>query len=121
MIEERKQLWLAALEGGEYRQERGRLRRNNAFCCLGVACDVYVKHAENPALTWDPYDNMSTDKGFPHSQGSVLPDEVAEWFGLDEDNPCGDFREVGRKESLASLNDDGLTFKQIAQVIREKL
>lgn len=33
--------WLGALRSGEYEQGRGLLRESEeAFCCLGVACDV---------------------------------------------------------------------------------
>lgn len=32
--------WLKALRSGNYKQRQGRLRWRDAFCCLGVACDV---------------------------------------------------------------------------------
>jgi hypothetical protein len=35
--------WVAALRSGEYKQTRGKLRRTDSFCCLGVLCDVYRK------------------------------------------------------------------------------
>ncbi len=42
-----KKLWVAALRSGKYQQITGQLRKENGFCCLGVACDVF-----NPSL-WD--------------------------------------------------------------------
>lgn len=32
--------WIQALRSGGYQQGRLRLRRGDAFCCLGVLCDV---------------------------------------------------------------------------------
>jgi hypothetical protein len=42
-VREYRNLLLEALESGEYKQGKDRLRTlsNNTFCCLGVACDVY--------------------------------------------------------------------------------
>ena len=39
-LTEAQEEWLVALESGEYKQGRGRLRDDNGFCCLGVACDL---------------------------------------------------------------------------------
>lgn len=36
-----KQKWIKALRSGEYQQTKGRLKRDDGFCCLGVLCDVY--------------------------------------------------------------------------------
>lgn len=32
--------WIAALRSGKYKQGKSRLKRGDAFCCLGVACDI---------------------------------------------------------------------------------
>lgn len=32
--------WLAALRSGEYKQGKDYLRKNDSFCCLGVACNL---------------------------------------------------------------------------------
>lgn len=32
--------WIAALRSGKYKQGRGRLRDGDAYCCLGVLCDI---------------------------------------------------------------------------------
>lgn len=37
-----KKKWVAALRSGEYQQARKLLRsKDDKFCCLGVACDVF--------------------------------------------------------------------------------
>lgn len=35
--------WCVALRSGEYAQGNNALQDNNGFCCLGVACDVFIK------------------------------------------------------------------------------
>ena len=42
--------WVEALRSGKYQQAKGSLRRGDAMCCLGVACDLYAKHEE---LQWE--------------------------------------------------------------------
>ena len=32
--------WTTALRSGKYRQAQNRLRKDDAFCCLGVLCDI---------------------------------------------------------------------------------
>lgn len=32
--------WIAALRSGAYKQGKGRLRRGDSYCCLGVLCEV---------------------------------------------------------------------------------
>lgn len=39
-LREAQERWLTALESGDYEQTTRRLRRWDAYCCLGVACDV---------------------------------------------------------------------------------
>jgi hypothetical protein len=115
-----KDLWVKALESGEYPQGRNRLRSSEGLCCLGVLCDLHARaHPEIARLERDPFRYLG--------MGSTLPDEVMDWSGMTND--AGEFirpprlpksvDKVHRKTtSLAALNDDGLTFKQIARVIR---
>ena len=35
-----KAKWLEALRSGKYEQTQGTLRDGDAFCCLGVLCDL---------------------------------------------------------------------------------
>lgn len=34
--------WCKALRSGKYKQARGRLQNENGFCCLGVACKIFL-------------------------------------------------------------------------------
>ena len=33
--------WAKTLKSGKYKQGQGYLRQNDAYCCLGVLCDVF--------------------------------------------------------------------------------
>ena len=110
--QQRLRLWAEILRSGKYQQAKGRLRRGNSYCCLGVACDIYRK--ETGKGQWDSAFRFQIGnlKGC-----SFLPFNVKEWFGLKhacdmELLSCNDF---DRKRS----NLSGIGFPEIAQLIDE--
>jgi len=111
MNPEVKELWLAALRSGEYKQGRQRLRTDDEFCCLGVLCDLAVK-----AGAVDGFDDG----------GWYLPDDVATWAGLED---AGSGVRIDENWALIDHNDgnDGppplkaKSFKQIANLIEKRL
>jgi len=108
--------WAEALESGEYKQARGKLRRVDKFCCLGVLCNLHAQaHPEIAAAQKKQSEYMGQTLG--------LSTEVARWAGMDE-HGLGEFGfelyNAPNADSLADLNDqDKFTFKQIAEVIRQ--
>jgi len=38
------ELWIEVLRSGLYEQGKGKLQNGNKFCCLGVACDIFIPH-----------------------------------------------------------------------------
>lgn len=114
MNAEIKTKWLSALRGGEYKQARGVLkqRADSGFCCLGVLCDLYRK--EHPDSSWGERGQFLI--GDAEDVFGYLPDSVINWAGLDEENPS-----LGEGETLASANDHGTTFTQIADIIEAEL
>lgn len=110
--------WVKALRSGKYQQGTGALcnvqeGEPDLFCCLGVACDLYQK--ENGDLkveqtTWKP-----GQRTYDGRTGS-LPEKVEEWLGLAD----GDGSYKDGDTSLASYNDAGKTFKQIAAIIERE-
>lgn len=103
--------WLKALESGKYKQgdtyliQKG--RKENKYCCLGVLCEVY-----------------GSDMGrLMKNETSCLPNTVANKVGM---GLLGDFTNPvyyrGHKyQTLAMMNDFGISFKTIAKIIRENL
>lgn len=93
MNAELKDAWIEALRGGEYRQGRYRLKAHDGrFCCLGVLCDIAGR------------------KWTRGNKTGVFPREVR-------------LAGVSRiqAEDLASMNDTGETFTEIADYIEETL
>lgn len=123
--------WIAALRSGRYQQGRNALRRRTgegvAYCCLGVACDLY------DSTKWD---NEVYCLGSDYVM--LPPEAVRAFFGLKA--ASGHFTFVSDKPvdpskfvyepligpvwgtSLDRLNDSAeLSFEQIADVIEMHL
>lgn len=103
--------WVAALRSGKYRQAHNVLRSpDNAFCCLGVLCNLHAQqHPEFARTQTNPstYDHR-TD--FP-------PLIVRQWAGLKTENGG----RLPGSAALSILNDNGRTFKQIARIIEQNV
>jgi hypothetical protein len=106
-----KQKWVSALRSGDYQQTKGRLRKEDKFCCLGVLCDLYGK--ENN-VEWEI--NEDSGKYMFQNKGADLPFSVIEWSGIADSGPLGN----GQIGTLAALNDSGTTFNEIAYVIEKQ-
>ncbi len=116
-------LWADALESGAYKQTTGRLVKvlsepgkwdDRAFCCLGVLCNLHAQaHPEIAKKQESPLSYLGCS--------DLLPQEVQEWAGML--SVSGTFAKWDAKlgvKTLASANDNGYTFPQIAKIIREK-
>lgn len=106
-----KDVWIAALRSGEFKQGAGKLKHGNQngtrYCCLGVACEIFPGLKGNGSV------------GHP---ATFLDDESCAALGLTYED----------MEQLAALNDgdfytvDGEkypkhNFNQIADIIEERL
>ncbi len=118
MKPEIKEMWIQALESGEYQQGRALHPDQDTFCCLGVLCDLYHKETGNGEwINEVPGDGIIHFKtinwGDPAYYSSMPPPEVHHWA----------YGETVRDDffpHLSGLNDRSrYTFPQIAQVIRE--
>ncbi|HEY6019689.1 MAG TPA: hypothetical protein VIY48_07255 [Candidatus Paceibacterota bacterium] len=132
-----KAKWLTALRSGDYKQVKGCLRGELGYCCLGVLTDVWA--GEN-SIEWnEPFVGAySINAGGPYTESSVTPRDVMQWSELENSTGAviiGTVREGGNRASesnssdypydlivtLSDLNDNGLTFEQIADVIEYAL
>src|SRR5258708_2356684 len=92
----RVRAWVKALRSGEYRQGNFMLRpTDDTYCCLGVACEVAQL----------PY----------RANAGALPDEVAEYYGLDNDPLL-----TSRYTCVAANDPGGWSFKRIATAIEKR-
>jgi hypothetical protein len=120
-------LGLADLRSGKYPQDKGRLRTDQGFCCLGVFCDRYRKETGNGKWVQHLVTNSWIFRIDNRDEGSILPSDVAEWYGLDS-NPPMPFTEVAQEwpfppreiRSAAEYNDSNIPFLKIADVMEEK-
>lgn len=102
--------WVEELESGNWEQRKDYLSKNGKHCCLGVACELYQKEVGDLEVRADESGIV-----FYNGQQHSLPTKVREWLGLVHRG--GTFGEEG---SLIRLNDSGISFKEIAKVIREE-
>lgn len=121
-----REKWLPALRSGEYAQAKGRLRKPDGFCCLGVACDLMEGIAWEPTASGISYAVHISDSNPPYGETSLLPGSVAEFIGISswgdfEYNGDPDNREIST-ETLTGLNDDlDYSFEKIADFIEHEL
>lgn len=94
MKAELKAKWLAALRSGKYKQGAGSLYEeiDDSYCCIGVLCDV-----------------MGMQKG-----------KIECFDGLVDWQTVGGMR-VETASSLASMNDTGSSFTEIADYIEANI
>ena len=124
MNPEVKKQWLEALRGGRYTQGVNYLRdEKDSFCCLGVLCDLYTK--QNPNAKWvqlkaNTYYTLSV-QGVDSLYSGYLPEKVYTWAGLDSTNPLAKTVDYDFKEPLTSMNDNGMKFSEIADIIEREL
>ncbi len=111
-----KQLWVVALRSGAYRQGVGALKVGPAYCCLGVLCDLFGT-AEDGGGFWGPPDYEGEAFVVPNCEPEqmALPGPVMRWAGLTGCDPM-----LGNNVA-SQLNDSGVTFGDIADLIEANL
>lgn len=122
MKQEIKEKWLCALRSGEYKQTKGILKNDNSFCCLGVLSDIYSKET---GTEWKPRRTRVPGEFEILDDNGVLPLPIMLWAGLNNLNPevvaPSHISESRLPTNLASLNDRGVGFNDIADIIEKQL
>lgn len=126
MKAEIRDAWADALESGDYKQGIGYLTRIDdpdgepRHCCLGVLCELAVKANVIPEGT-ESYMGTSLRYG-AENDTAFLPLEVQEWADFEGLAGNVQFKYDGSFECADHLNDSiGLTFPEIAKLVREQL
>lgn len=131
MDPEIKELWLDALRSGEFKQSKGLLwgdirdRHDDptgelGYCCLGVLCKV---------MGWDLHDAdgrifTGIASGPPELVGpNASAGDIISATDATDDYLVGTVSGLthNNRSYLASLNDNGMTFAEIADVIEREL
>ncbi len=110
MLTESQEKWLTALESGQYEQGSRYLCRNNKYCCLGVACEIFNISFEAEKID----DDIIKDY---NGQQCASPPDIVDILNL-YDN-LGSKNGIDDIDGLARLNDRTYAFKEIAAIIRE--
>jgi hypothetical protein len=140
MFPSKKKLLIAALESGAFPKAMRHLRRNDGFCCLGVACELYRR--ETGQGQWVPraHNVQEFVLGDPDERketyDSGLPPDVREWFGIPAtvyDNGFEDEVNIAEEDtvkyadeaisfrsttSLSNINDKSNTFGPVIEMIK---
>lgn len=127
-----KELWITALRSGDYKQDSTsyKLQSNNGFCCLGVLCDIAVKQGVIPEPKIINDNSRLFGIEVPHelnsSNFSYLPDAVMQWSGIKDamgsiKNSYPNVYNSRRSSELSTLNDGGVSFSVLADIIDKEL
>lgn len=121
VITERKQKelisdWIDTLEQNVYPQGTGKLNKLCKYCCLGVACEVFLKHFPGSLkITTDgsgTYQYEGNDAG--------LPDGVREAFGLRTSLGMYEHGTADQGGLYYDNDHHGKTFPEIAAIIKSR-
>lgn len=116
--------WIEWLRSDQFDQIDGQLGRQSPSekperCCLGVVCDVVREFNPEFHMGVDADAGYEVEFGEEH-ESTVLPAEIKKFLGYSSQNAdvyVPGYGNIWYMFDLASLNDDGLTFDQIADLI----
>jgi hypothetical protein len=133
---ERVALWADELINGDWQQGNGKLRVDDKYCCLGVACEVAI--ANGCVMPVGEYTTEDEDDGGPIiygygvvEQAYYLPREAMEWYGFDQNDPVIKFVQNNPPTRAARpgenaiwtasfANDDAhSSLREIGQMVKE--
>jgi hypothetical protein len=123
--------WVKALRSGEFKQGREFLANaeTNEYCCLGVLCELAIRDGLSDLKKTRVTDIKNNTAVYKYEtdifgRTDVLPAEVMEWADMVSQN--GNLPEKILVDDnlwgtcLSFLNDNGATFKEIANIIEDK-
>jgi hypothetical protein len=107
--------WIKALRSGDYDQGQNDICQDSKFCCLGVLADINGDLDEPIAL----HSGVVVRKAKGSDSCYFFHDEFDE-LGQPEDEELRQlFVDEYENQSLAEMNDSGMSFEEIADVIEE--
>lgn len=110
--------WVDALRSGKYKQCRSYLNKGDAYCCLGVACEVAFKNGVAVEIVNLNENTSNAEAIRSYNKNTIdLPTVVKEWLGFEQHSPTVRLSN-NREEFLTNLNDSyKFSFEQIADLI----
>jgi len=112
---ENMERWCHELDTTDKEQVTGKLCRDGKYCCLGIWCELAASEGRLSRTV------LSSGVVIYEEDAAALPKSEADALGVDDCTVCvpvGWYKGAGCR-TAADLNDSaGLTFKEIAQVLR---
>ncbi len=115
MNEDVKVKFIDALLSGEYTQGKGKLRLfNNTVCANGILCELAIKdglvgiHRGTSGCGYHMTSPLADGRIVKSYGNNFPPNIVFDWAGISYDY----------SRTLAGLNDDGASFEQIAEWVK---
>lgn len=114
-VRENREKWLKALESGRYSQAEAQLRDldyssgNASYCCLGVLCNQH-KDKQNKWVDGETFTVYASDGGVVDTFHEMPPASMLKKVNVPQ----------SLADTLAEMNDNGSTFKEIAAFLRKK-
>lgn len=107
MKKEIMELWVKELKSGYWQQGKYFLEHSGFFCVYGVLANLAALYGvcSHSGQNLNGFDKKIT----------VVPESVIQWAELK--SPIGEI--PGLKYSLAEMNDNGKSFKDLAEVIEK--
>ena len=126
MNKEQCKRWIEALRSGKFMQGKKVLRKDNEFCCLGVAAElagVLVDVSEGGPKeygVWNETEDVYNMTTYTFHSYTFHPD-----FDGNGEPKCPELKRKWNEEygedNLAGMNDGGMSFSQIADVIEQDI
>lgn len=116
MNQEIKQKWVTALRSGNYKQTKTMLHAASGYCCLGVLCDIIDPskwvEKDGDTMAWYSYEGWV----------GLLPQSIQEAANIPSNGVLKEEVSFNGKThyNLVSLNDAGMDFLGIADVIEKQ-
>ena len=115
MKKEIAEKWVAALRSGAYSQVTGALTYGgNGYCCLGVLCQMAANEGATHRFESEHGGVYTYGSSRDNADTAYLPMDVRKWSGVGTHRGYVSSIDC----SLATLNDNGKTFAEIADVIQ---
>ena len=108
-----KETWIKALKSGEFKQGKGYLESDGKYCALGILSLLSLVEGQ---CTYNQVDGL----GRFDNKRYTLSYNTLTWAGMDLEDFKADVLTEGELTSIADLNDRGLSFQKLAQIIDQK-
>jgi hypothetical protein len=112
---------IRALKSGAYKQNRGRLKRGDNLCVLGVACDIYRKTTGDGRWVRPKIYSLINDGQFFEFNNNryekSIPLEVLSWYGFTNTVDAIFPDEGGYIIDAVNQNDNWMYFDELANLL----